>query len=74
VDVRIIAATSAELKDMVDRNEFRSDLYYRFERHPDPLAIAQRPARGRSIAGKALHQEILPEFQSRPEDLLLRTA
>ena len=29
VDVRIIAATSAELKDMVDRNEFRSDLYYR---------------------------------------------
>src|SRR5881409_357757 len=29
VDVRIIAATSANLKDLVDRNEFRSDLYYR---------------------------------------------
>jgi DNA-binding NtrC family response regulator len=29
VDVRIIAATSANLKDMVDHNEFRSDLYYR---------------------------------------------
>ena len=29
VDVRIIAATSANLKDMVERNEFRSDLYYR---------------------------------------------
>jgi DNA-binding NtrC family response regulator len=29
VDVRIIAATSANLKELVDRNEFRSDLYYR---------------------------------------------
>ena len=29
VDVRIIAATSADLKEMVERNEFRSDLYYR---------------------------------------------
>ena len=29
VDVRIIAATSANLKEMVERNEFRSDLYYR---------------------------------------------
>jgi DNA-binding NtrC family response regulator len=28
-DVRIIAATSANLKELVDRNEFRSDLYYR---------------------------------------------
>jgi DNA-binding NtrC family response regulator len=29
VDVRIIAATSANLKEMVARNEFRRDLYYR---------------------------------------------
>ncbi len=29
VDVRIIAAISATLKEMVERNEFRSDLYYR---------------------------------------------
>jgi len=29
VDVRIIAATSANLKELVDQNEFRSDLYYR---------------------------------------------
>jgi DNA-binding NtrC family response regulator len=29
VDVRIIAATSANLKEMVARNEFRSDLFYR---------------------------------------------
>ncbi|MFN8005719.1 MAG: sigma-54 dependent transcriptional regulator [Terriglobia bacterium] len=29
VDVRIIAATSADLREMVDQNQFRSDLYYR---------------------------------------------
>jgi len=29
VDVRIIAATNVELKEKVDRNEFREDLYYR---------------------------------------------
>ena len=29
VDVRIIAATSANLREMVARNEFRSDLFYR---------------------------------------------
>lgn len=29
LDVRIIAATSANLRELVERNEFRSDLYYR---------------------------------------------
>lgn len=29
VNCRIIAATNRELKDMVDRNQFREDLYYR---------------------------------------------
>ncbi|MHC4935469.1 MAG: sigma-54-dependent transcriptional regulator [Planctomycetota bacterium] len=31
VDVRIIAATNAELEESVRRNEFRSDLYYRLK-------------------------------------------
>ncbi|HVN78286.1 MAG TPA: sigma-54 dependent transcriptional regulator [Terriglobia bacterium] len=38
VDVRIIAATSANLKEMVERNEYRSDLYYRLNVIPVHLA------------------------------------
>jgi two-component system, NtrC family, response regulator AtoC len=38
VDVRIIAATSANLKEMVERNEFRSDLYYRLNVIPIHLS------------------------------------
>jgi DNA-binding NtrC family response regulator len=38
VDVRIIAATSANLKEMVERNEFRSDLYYRLNVIPVHLS------------------------------------
>ncbi|MEW5976555.1 MAG: sigma-54 dependent transcriptional regulator [Acidobacteriota bacterium] len=37
VDVRIIAATSANLQDMVDRGEFRSDLFYRLNVIPIQL-------------------------------------
>jgi DNA-binding NtrC family response regulator len=38
VDVRIIAATSANLKEMVERNEFRNDLYYRLNVIPIHLS------------------------------------
>jgi len=37
VDVRIIAATSSNLREMVKRNEFRDDLYYRLNVIPIQL-------------------------------------
>src|SRR3989441_10558258 len=37
VDVRLVAATHRNLVDMVKRNEFRSDLYYRLNVFPIPL-------------------------------------
>jgi formate hydrogenlyase transcriptional activator len=37
VDVRLVAATHRNLTEMVKRNEFRSDLYYRLNVFPIPL-------------------------------------
>jgi formate hydrogenlyase transcriptional activator len=37
VDVRLVAATNRNLPDMVKRNEFRSDLFYRLNVFPVPL-------------------------------------
>jgi formate hydrogenlyase transcriptional activator len=37
VDVRLVAATHRNLLEMVKRNEFRSDLYYRLNVFPIPL-------------------------------------
>jgi transcriptional regulator with PAS, ATPase and Fis domain len=37
VDVRVIAATNASLEDLVDRGEFRVDLFYRLNVVPIPL-------------------------------------
>jgi len=69
VDVRIIAATNRELKKMVERGEFREDLYYRInviqltvpplrERREDLPALVdhflKRNAKGRRLKAKRL--------------------
>jgi two-component system response regulator AtoC len=55
VDVRIIAATSRDLEAMVERGEFRADLYYRL----NVLRIALPPLRERSADIAPLAEAIL---------------
>jgi transcriptional regulator with GAF, ATPase, and Fis domain len=70
VDVRVVAATNAKLKDLIQKQQFRDDLYYRlavFPIHLPPLrdrmndlddlaaAFITRFAPGRTLSDEALH-------------------
>ena len=53
VDVRIIAATSANLREMIDRHEFRSDLYYRL--NVIPVQVPSLRERREDVPALAIH-------------------
>lgn len=63
IDIRVISATNEDLKELVDRGQFRKDLFYRL--NVFPLEIP--PLRRRREDVPALAEQLLAEAMGRPE-------
>ena len=70
VDVRIIAATNADLETEVERGNFREDLYYRL----NVITIALPPLRKRSEDIPLLAQHFLVRYTAENDKPLVRIA
>ena len=75
VDVRVVAATNCDLKELVQRGKFREDLYYRLNVVPLALpSLAERiddlPALVQHLLAKICRQEGLPLMRVTPETVI----
>lgn len=66
IDVRVIAATNQDLKDMLERNKFREDLYYRL----NVLKVYIPPLRERTEDILFLMNIMLKEYGTSVNDFL----
>ncbi len=75
VDVRVVAATNCDLKELVQQGKFREDLYYRLNVVPMSLpSLAERvedlPSLVQHLLAKICRQEGLPLVRVAPETVI----